>query len=240
MVIEKFEVDKAKYNITQCEAKMFACLVTVNASESIKAVIDEINDDSWIAKLNIVDRTSYEARAVRTVEKIMRECTKSNDTLAKETEYDYSIVGEYIISREGRDTLVSEFQHAHVPLAELWKEQLSGNPGFDYHSESISNRIIFGEAKYNSTSNPYNDAISQVEGFIQDKKDKMELTDLKHFVTDKAVNNFLENKKGFAVSFSIKAADPSKIIENAICSQLINQIKQYDEFYIIGVIINDK
>ena len=220
MVIEKFEVDKAKYNITQCEAKMFACLVTVNASESIKAVIDEINDDSWIAKLDIVDRTSYEARAVRTVEKIMRECTKYNSS-TKETKYDYSVVGEYIISREGRDTLVSEFQHAHVPLAELWKEQLSGNPGFDYHSESISNRIIFGEAKYNSNSNPYNDAISQVEGFIQDQKDKMELTDLKNFVTDQAVNNFLEHKKGFAVSFSIKAEDPSKIVENAIYSELL-------------------
>ena len=68
----------------------------------------------------------------------------------------------------------------------------------------------------------------------------MELTDLRHFVTDKAVNNFLEHKKGFAVSFSIKAVDPSKIVENAICSELIDKIKQYDEFYIIGVIINDK
>lgn len=239
MVIEKFEVEKEKYGITQCTSKIFTCLVAINASESIKAVINEINDESWIAKLGIIERTSYEARAIRTVEKIMKECVKFNNS-TKENEYDYSVVGEYIVSREGRGTLISEFQHTHIPLAELWKEKSSGNPGFDYHSESTSNRIIFGEAKYNSLSNPYNEAIGQVEDFIEKGKDKMELSDIKHFVTEKAVDNFLDHKKGFAVSFSVKAVNPCEVIKNAICSELIDKIKQYDEFYIIGVIINDK
>lgn len=28
------------------------------------------------------------------------------------------------------------------------RKSIRGNPGFDFHSESIENRIIFGEAKY--------------------------------------------------------------------------------------------
>ena len=68
----------------------------------------------------------------------------------------------------------------------------------------------------------------------------MELTDLKHFVSAQAKDNFLNNKKGFAISFSINSQNPQTIIDNAITSEKINNIANYDEFYIIGVIINDK
>lgn len=239
MLISKFEVDKDKYGFSSFKANFFACLVSVYASESITSVMKEINDNSWISKLDIVEQISYEARLKETVISIMNDCVKFNAATNSNT-YDYSVVGEYIVSKEGRSALVTQFNHRAVPLAELWKEKVSGNAGFDYHSESTTNLIVFGEAKYNSTSNPHTDAIKQVEKFIDKGKDCMELTDLKHFVSDDAINNFKQSKKGFSIAFSINSNNPLDIIDNAILSDKIVKIKDYDEFYIIGVIINDK
>ncbi len=239
MLISKFEVDKTKYGISSFKAKFFACLVSVNASDSIASVMKEINDNSWIAKLDVVEQISYEARLKETVKSIMNDCIKFN-TDTNSNMYDYSVVGEYIVSKEGRSALVTEFNHQAVPLAELWKEKTKGNPGFDYHSESTTNLIIFGEAKYDSSFNPHTKAIKQVEEFITKAKDCMELTDLKHFVSDNAIDNFKQSKKGFSIAFSVKAQTPTDILNNAILSNEIMQIKNYEEFYIIGVVINDK
>ena len=68
----------------------------------------------------------------------------------------------------------------------------------------------------------------------------MELTDLSNFVSDIAVSNFISNKKGFCVSFSITTQKPIDIIKKAIQSDKINNIKSFDEFYVVGVVINDK
>lgn len=239
MLISKFEVDKNAYGITTQQARIFACLVQVDASESIASVIEEINDKSWISRLHIVERISYQARLRATATSIMQDCLKFEDTLQGEV-YDYSVVGEYIVSKEGRRSLKDYFAHQAVPLAELWKEKQSGNPGFDYHSEAPSNIIIFGEAKYKSSANPYDNAINQVERFIDSGKDLMELTDLKNFVSASAIENFISGKKGFAISFSIHANNPNIIIEHAIKYAGTNKIANYDEYYIIGVLINDQ
>lgn len=239
MLISKFEVDKDRYGFSSFKSKFFACLVSVDASDSIASVMKEINDNSWIAKLDIVEQISYEARLKETVISIMRDCVKFNKDTSCNV-YDYSVVGEYIVSKEGRNALVAEFNHRAIPLAELWKEKSKGNPGFDYHSESTTDLIVFGEAKYNSSCNPHAEAIKQVEEFINKAKDNMELTDLKHFVSNNAINNFRQSKKGFSIAFSIKSKNPLNIINNAILSDEIIRIKNYDEFYIIGVVINDK
>ena len=239
MLIKKFEIDKNEYGLPSSQTRFFACLVNVDASHSIASIIREINDNSWIEKLNIIEKTSYEARLKETVKTIMDDCLTFDATI-KQDIYDYSTVGEYIVSKEGRSALIQEYNHTAIPLAELWKEKASKNPGFDYHSESVSNLIIFGEAKYNSNYNPYSDAIIQVEGFITKQKDHMELTDLQNFVSKDAVNNFLQSKKGFSIAFSVKGEDPLTIVTNAIKSTKINKIANYNEFYIIGVVINDK
>ena len=239
MLVRKFEVDKNKYNLKHITAKIYACLVQVDASESIASVIKEINDNSWISKLGIVDQVSYDARMQATIQHIMKDCMIFNNSTPT-GQYDYSVVGEYIVSKEGRQALISQFGHGFVPLAELWKEKEIGNPGFDYHSESTTQLIIFGEAKYNATNNPYTKAIDQVEKFITKKKDSKELSDLQKFVSNNAVKNFLQSNKGFSIAFSIKADNPLLILDKAILSNKIVQITKYDEFYVIGVVINDK
>ena len=239
MLICKFEVDKNAYGISSCSARVFACLVQVNASDSILSILAEINDNSWIAKLGIVEQISYQTRLQATAKSIMEDCVRFNNE-SKDNRYDYSVVGEYIVSKEGRKALTEQFYHTPVPLAELWKEKKTGNPGFDYHSESQTGLLIFGEAKYNSAANPYNDAINQVEGFIDCGKDRMELVDLKNFVSQTAVQNFILGKKGFSIAFSIHAQSPQSIINNAIKYHNANKIANYDEYYIVGVQIDDQ
>jgi hypothetical protein len=218
---------------------VYTCLIEVNATDSIATIIQEINDSGWIKKLDLIDQLSYGERIKNTSKIIFDKCSNCN-SVTKTTTYDYSIIGEYIISKEGRSTLINQYGHKFVPLAELWKEKDSGNPGFDFHSETCENIIVFGEAKYNSSANPYSDAINQVEDFIRLKKDVKEMSDLKHFVSSEAQNNFINSKKGFAISFSIKAKDPFNVLNNVIHSTDIIKIADFNEFYIIGVIINDK
>ena len=72
------------------------------------------------------------------------------------------------------------------------------------------------------------------------EKDLKELTDLRHFVSNESVENCIGGKKGFSVAFSIKSDKPENILDNAIRSEDNVIINDYDEFYIIGVIINDQ
>ena len=52
--------------------------------------------------------------------------------------------------------------------------------------------------------------------------------------------NCIGGKKGFSVAFSIKADKPINILDKAIRSEDNVKINNYEEFYIIGVIINDQ
>lgn len=237
-ILEKYVVDKQKLKLN-CNAKILACLVEINASEGITSIIQEINDTFWLSKLDIINQKCYEARMKKTVEKIMNNCLRFNNG-ASENTYDYSIVGEYLISKAGRQALADGFNHTALPLAELWKEKMSNNPGFDFHTETLDSIIIFGEAKYNASENPYNCAICQIEEFIDLEKDVKELADLRNLAKQDSISNFLKNNKGFAISFSTKAKNPSRILTNAILSEHICKCALYNEFYLVGVVINDK
>ena len=240
MILDCKSVDKLSMGLGAFKADIFHCLVQVDASDSIAAVLKEITDTSWISKLSPICQVGYGNRLKKTAEKIVANC---NTVLAghKTGVFDYQTIGEYIVSREGRCALGQGFSHNILPLAELWKERVSNNGGFDFHTESPSEILIFGEAKYNSNCNPYNDAIKQVEGFIADGKDANEIIDLANIASDqKFLNSFLVNKKGYAVAFSIDADEPLTIVKNALQSGEIVNLANYSEFYIIGVIINDK
>ena len=122
MLISKIEVDKEAYGLSSYKARIFACIVQINASDSIASILKELNDNSWISKIGVVQKISYEARLKATAKDMMEDCLQFIDNSGVKI-YDYSIVGEYIISKEGRRTLSEYFTHAPVPLAELWKEK---------------------------------------------------------------------------------------------------------------------
>ena len=138
-----------------------------------------------------------------------------------------------------QDVLENSFSHRKVPLAELFKEKVSGNPGFDFHTESNSCMIAFGEAKYSGSENTYTKALTQIVDFISLAKDDMELTDLQRFVSTKAVENALNGNKAYIAAFSINAKRPETVFNNVLKSDLLTQLVLYPELYLIGVEVND-
>ena len=198
--------------------------------EMIKAV----TDNSWILKLSPVDKISFETRAKRTVTKLVNEIFKK---VANSVTTDF---GEYLVSMSAQTALENTLAHHRLPLAELFKEKVTGNPGFDFHTESHTTLIAFGEAKYSGNGSPYPNALTQICDFITLEKDVAELTDLSKFVSEKAISNALDNNKAYIAAFSLNAKNPDQIFENILLSEYLKPILKYSELYLIGVEIDDK
>lgn len=197
-----------------------------------KEMIAILSDKSWINELDIIPRKSYEARAERTIDKLI------NDILNKVVSTVTAEFGEFLISSTAQDSLEIKYSHTKVPLAELLKEKVTGNPGFDFHTESHTNLIAFGEAKYSGSINPYRNAMEQIADFITLKKDDAELVDLQYFVSDESIENIKKDKKAFIAAFSINSQNPIDIFSNALSSTYIDDLLAYDELYLIGIEID--
>ena len=197
-----------------------------------KEMIDTLSDTSWIKALDFIPRSSYEARAERTIEKLINSILKKVSTTVS------SEFGEFLVSVTAQDTLDINYNHNKVPLAELLKEKVTGNPGFDFHTESETNLIAFGEAKYSKIVNKYNSALKQIGGFIDLKKDDAELVDLQYFVSKKAIENYALEKKAYVAAFSINDESPVGVIKKALASKHVEKLLQYEELYIIGIEID--
>jgi len=209
-------------------------VVVQDVAFAAKEIITLIKDKSWISSLNAVDQVAFDARASRTIAKLV------NDVLTKVISEVTAEFGEYLITYTAQETLITHHEHGRVPWAELFKEKISGNMGFDFHTQSKSEIIIFGESKYSSDSNPYSNALEQIVDFINDKKDEGELSDVSKFVSGTASLNATKKIKGFVAAFSLNAKNPAGILKNALECGFLNPLLVYPEIYLIGIEINDQ
>lgn len=222
-------VDMTKYgNDTNCLVSIIHVKI-LDINKRAKEIIDTISAKSWITRLGPIDQIAYEARAAKTIKKIVE------DILNKVTDKVTEDFGEYLVSDSAGNALIEAYQHNKITLAELWKEQMSGNPGFDFHTESATNLIVYGEAKFKTDGSPYTIAIEQIVKFIEDKKDLMELVDLQHFVSKTALENAQNDKKGFIAAFSLNAVNHAKIFENALKLPRLKELTKFSELFLIGV-----
>lgn len=195
------------------------------ATEMIKA----ISNTSWLNALAPVEKASFNARSKRTIVKLVeliKQCATDGVT---------ADFGEYMISDSAQTMLENQLGHHKVPLAELLKEKIRGNPGFDFHTESNSQHITFGEAKFSASTNPHADAINQIVDFIKLEKDNAELTIIKNFVSEESVNKSLKGAKAYVAAFSINSKNPASIISNALKSKNIDALLSFPEVFVIGI-----
>ena len=192
-------------------------------------IFQVITDTSWLAPLDIIDQATYAARSKPTIDKIV------NDILSKVSSSITDEFGEYMVSDSGQTALAQHLNHIRAPLAELIKEKISGNPGFDFHTESPDLIITFGEAKYSGVQSTHGRALSQIGDFIAQKKDIQELSDIRKFFHDVAIENAASGKKSFCAAFSIVSDDITTIMENALNSQYMTGLLCYEAVYLIGV-----
>ena len=120
----------------------FIRVETEDLSVTIKDIITVLSNLSWISKFdNEYVRSSFEVRAKDTAEYLARNLKLNKDDSVT------SNTGEYVVSELAREAIVQKLGYLDIPLAELFKEQVVGNPGFDYYSANSEDIIVFGEAK---------------------------------------------------------------------------------------------
>lgn len=232
IIIENQLVDMKKYGKqTSCTVHRIHVSVK-NVNFHAAEIIKLISNKSWISSLDAIDQAAYEARASKTISKLVESIFKK--VIDKVTE-DF---GEYLVTYVAQEILVNDHGHEKVPWAELFKEKLSNNMGFDFHTESKTQIVIFGESKYSASQNPYTEALDQIKGFIDVQKDLAELADVRKFVSLNAANNAVSNKKGFVAAFSINAKKPATVLDNALSSGHLDALLAYPELYLIGVQID--
>lgn len=204
-----------------------------NIDDCAKEIIQIISDTSWLNNLGVVERASLEARARPTIEKLV------GNILSKVTDKVTDDFGEYLVSSSAQKALIDSYDHKGVPLAELIKEKISGNPGFDFHTETHTGFIAFGEAKYSGSASPYTDALTQINDFVDNQKDIMECALLQSFVSEQAMANAMGNAKAFIAAFSVNAVKPDTVMKNAVKSTYTQKLTCHKELYLIGVEVDN-
>lgn len=202
-----------------------------NLQNTLNAIINTLMDLSWLSRFDQdYMKDSFRQRAEETIADIQKKFTDSSgDKITKQA-------GEYVVSELARESLVSQMNYLHVPLAELLGMKVSGNPGFDFHSQNNStNTVIFGESKYNSKRSAYDSAIKQVVQFIIDKKDIKQIADLQPFCTQEALSRANDGFKGFAIAFSAKSTSSDVLIAKIIAHNKFNELLRHVEIVIVAV-----
>lgn len=189
-----------------------------NLSITIRDIISILSDLSWISKFDEeYTRSSFKKRAKDTAEYL-----EHNLKLGKDDNVT-SNTGEYVVSELAREALVQHLGYLDIPLAELFKEQVSGNPGFDFYSLNKQNIIIFGEAKYLARQNAYGSGMNQVAKFIHTGQDISDINDIDKFFEAKSLDAANNGEKGYSIAFSSKETTSDRIITG------IKKHKQYIE-----------
>lgn len=196
----------------------------------IADMIRNISDMTWVSKLDIYAQTSYQAALDETIPLILN-MLKS---YAIENEITKDI-GEYLVSDSACESLHQSYNHIRLPLSELWKEKKSGNPGFDFHTVSIQNHVIFGEAKYRTNSNPHTEALRQTSRFFNNKKHEKDVIHIKAIAGEEPANKIISGEFGCAVAFSVHGDNIDNIIDFALRCEHIDPLLNYKEVYVIGV-----
>ena len=197
-----------------------------------KPIVEEfetyISDTTWINDLDEISKKTYKINAQKTIDKIV------NDIIAKVVSNVNEDIGEFIVSYSAQLALEIEYSHQRIPLAELLKEKVLGNPGFDFHTISTKNYLVFGEAKFSLETTPRARALEQIEKFIDDR-DNAELKWLEPFLDPKTKANIIKDEKGYAAAFSFNGDNIITILNNALLSNSIKEIIKHKELYLIAV-----
>ncbi|MBK4779100.1 hypothetical protein [Streptococcus lactarius] len=226
-VIECFNISDKGHSLSNV---IFIRIEPSDLKVTINDIISSLNNLSWIETFDEeYIKNSFEIRANATAERLSSQLKHfQQDKVTTE-------IGETVVSELSRLAIVNELDYLDIPLAELFKQQIAGNPGFDFFSETLSQFIVFGEAKYVSNSNGYGKSLAQIERFIREKRDVSDLNDIDKFVSITSLNNHTQNHKAFACAFSATSIETETIINHILKNKNFNKIKYHKEIILIAV-----
>ena len=224
-VLECKKIDVENYN-----SITYIRIDPENLSVTIRDIITSLSNLSWIAKFDkSYIRNSFFKRAEDTTEYLADKILKDDgDKITEDS-------GEYVVSELAREALVIELKYLDVPLAELFKEQVSGNPGFDFYSANKEKVIIFGEAKYSSGRNAYGIGMEQVDRFIREGQDVSDLNDIDKFFEEESLKLADNGDKAYAIAFAAKGTASDMIIKGIIRNKHYKDIAINKEVIFLAV-----
>ncbi|MCK9240816.1 hypothetical protein [Desulfocurvus sp.] len=232
-IVTANRVDMSSFGLeTECSVYI-AHIVVRNIAELAQVMISEISDTSWMNKLDAIEKRAFEATSRRTIEEL------TSNVFGKYEDDVTTDFGEYIISMAAQNALVVSCNHIKLPLAELIKEKVKGNPGFDFHTETTINNVAFGEAKYSGSKTTYGIALEQINRFIRLGKDDAELVTLRPFLSRPACINCERGHKSYVAAFSLNSENPQAALGNCIKSKHFMSLLDNPELFMIGVEIHD-
>lgn len=214
--------------------KIRICLININSIQIIaKKISTIILNHTWILSLDPTAQLAYRETVKKTSDIINNICKHIIDNPQIEKDF-----GEIMVSITASESLRHLFNHISLPISELWKEKVRGNPGFDFHTVSQEDIIHFGEAKYSSSKNPYRDAITQAEDFVCKEKHYLDLINLDRIIrSEEPFKNLQLKYYSIVAAFSINSDNRHLIIENAIREvSKLNIYTTAKNIYLIGVI----
>lgn len=223
-------LDVKKIDTNNHNRVTFIRVEPIDLQETLMDIICKLSDLSWISRFDEeYIREGFRARALPTISDITKKLTASSSDKVS------SDAGEYVVSELSRAAIVNQLKYLCVPLAELYSKQVSGNPGFDFHTQNDCETLIFGEAKYLSNQNAYSTGLRQVVQFIEEEKDVKDILDLRDFFNQAVLTKVTQGTKGFAIGFSAKTTPSSALINNITQNQYYKVLLTYEEIVLVAV-----
>ena len=201
---------------------------------TLRSIYQSLIDASWINHFFPKGDWLTASVTARTVPTIQRIATNFDNGINPVVNRD---TGEKLVSEVSRRTLVEDYSYWNMPIAELFKQKVDGNPGFDFHTVTPDGTLLmFGEAKYVANTNAYNSALNQIPEFIADEKDMKDLFEIRDFMPSPTpLDNANNGIKGYVAAFSTNNSDDKDIISKVTGHKNYNQLSKYPQFIAIAV-----
>ena len=203
-----------------------------DVSITLREVMDCLNELSWISKFDKeYMQKSFKKRATDTINYITKNIIHGTES---EVTTDS---GEYVVSVLSKKAIVDKLDYLDIPLAELIKEKVVGNPGFDFYSENKNRIMLFGEAKYVAKTNAYNKALEQIEQFANEGKDINDIASIDRFFSEDALKNANNGDKGYVAAFSSTEIETEDLVKHIQDNIHFKKLSSHKELICIAVTI---
>ncbi|UJJ30497.1 hypothetical protein [Halopseudomonas maritima] len=213
------------------------CHVSVSDVRKMAGKLSQqVLDTSWMTGLDYGAQQAYEYTVNETAGMLSQVFKQANPDDPVSAEF-----GEMMVSMGAGRGLNQIYNHIQLPISELWKFQIKGNEGFDFHTVCPSELLNFGEAKYSGSKNPHGLAMSQIKDFLDQEKYIRDYIHLLHIAPEgNSVDNLTQRVFGVVAAFSINSDNYASILENALKTAvgLFND-SQASAVYVVGVSCED-